>query len=75
MRISVEKLVKKLLALKADPEQRESEKAKRLQKFLNDNDYVAAYKQYFELENKILELEAKKAEFEKIVKSVVEYKM
>lgn len=74
MRISVEKLVKKLLGMNADPELKDTEKANNLKKFLNEHDYVTAYQKHFELEMKILELEIEKAKYEKIIKTVVEYK-
>ena len=74
MRISVEKLVKKLLGMNADPEQKESEKAKQLKKFLNENDYITAYQKHFELTTKILELQMECAKYDKIIKAVVDYK-
>lgn len=74
MRISVEKLVKKLLGMNADPEAKDTEKAKKLKDFLNDNDYITAYQKHFELTSKILELEMERAKYEKIIKTVVDYK-
>lgn len=74
MRISVEKLVKRLMGMNADPDLKDSEKAKNLKKFLNDNDYISAYKKHFELTKQILELQMELSEYEKIIKQVVEYK-
>lgn len=74
MRISVEKLVKKLLGMNADPEQKDSDKAKKLKEFLNDNDYVTAYQKHFQLTMQIIELENERAKYEKIIKTVVDYK-
>lgn len=74
MKISVEKLVKKLMGMNADPEQKDSEKAKKLKKFLNDNDYITAYQKHFELTTKILELQMECAKYDKIIKTVVDYK-
>ncbi len=74
MRISVEKLVKKLLGMNADPEVKDTEKAKKLKEFLNENDYITAYQKHFELTTKILELEMERAKYEKIIKTVVDYK-
>lgn len=74
MRISVEKLVKKLLGMNADPEVKDTEKAKKLKQFLNENDYITAYQKHFELTTKILELEMERAKYEKIIKTVVDYK-
>lgn len=74
MKISVEKLVKKLMGMNADPEQKDSEKAKKLKTFLNDNDYITAYQKHFELTTKILELEMECAKYDKIIKTVVDYK-
>lgn len=74
MKISVEKLVKKLLGMNADPEKKDTEKAKKLKKFLTDNEYITAYQKHFELTTKILELEMELAEYDKILKTVVDYK-
>ncbi len=74
MRISVEKLVKKLLGMNADPEVKDTEKAKKLKELLNENDYITAYQKHFELTTKILELEMERAKYEKIIKTVVDYK-
>jgi DNA-binding transcriptional regulator GbsR (MarR family) len=74
MRISIEKLVKKLLGMNADPELKESDKAKHLKDFLNENDYITAYQKHFELTAKILELQMECVQYEKIIKTVVDYK-
>jgi hypothetical protein len=74
MRISVEKLVKKLLGMNADPELKESEKANKLKDFLNENDYITAYQKHFELTAKILELQMECVEYEKIIKTIIDYK-
>lgn len=74
MRISVEKLVKKLLGMNADPELKDTDQAKKLKDYLNEHDYVTAYQKHFELSMKILELEMEKAKYEKIIKTVVDYK-
>lgn len=74
MRISIEKLVRKMLAMNADPAVKDTEKAQNLKAFLNENDYVVAYQKHSELSMKILELEIEKTKYEKIIKTVVEYK-
>ena len=74
MRISIEKLVKKMLAMNADPEVKDTDKAQNLKAFLNEGDYILAYQKHSELLMKILELEIEKAKYEKIIKTVVEYK-
>lgn len=75
MRISVEKLVKKLLGMNADPDVKDTDKAKKLKEFLNENDYITAYQKHFELTTKILELEMERVKYEKIIKTVVDYKL
>ena len=74
MRISVEKLVKKWIALNADPETRNSEKAKELKEFLDKNNYIESYKKHFELTNKILDLEMELAPHAKAIKVIVDFK-
>lgn len=74
MKISVEKLVKKLLGMNVDPEKKDTEKAKKLKNFLNENDYITAYQKHFELTTKILELQIECAKYDKIIKTVVDYK-
>lgn len=74
MRITVEKLVKKLFAMNADPDKKNTKKAEDLKAYLNDNDYIIAYKKHQELTMKILELEIEKAKYDEIIKTVVEYK-
>lgn len=74
MRISVEKLVKKYMALLANPDTRNATKTKELKEFLVKHNYMEAYKKHFELSNKIIDLAVEKSNVEKIIKTVVDYR-
>jgi hypothetical protein len=75
MRISVEKLIKKMMVLNADPETKTSYEALHLKEFLNENKYIEKNIEFVKLTNQWMELTQRLNDLEKELKHVVDYKV
>jgi hypothetical protein len=74
MRVRISTLIKKAMALNADPEKRDSEEAKALKQFLNKGKYIELSLKKTKLEDKVMELHAELKKIDKELDAVVDYK-